>query len=521
MSRVQWLGRTVGREARVGRFLKPARVGAAVGLMCVALVARSRAAGTDPWIDEAISLGIARRPILEIPGALSRDGSPPLYYVVLHLWASLGTWSHQWADQLSTVGALAAVPVAWWSGNRLESRRAGWIMATLVAALPFLAVFSTETRMYTWLFTGALVTTTLWIDLLSAPHSASRSPRRAIAAGVALGALLLLHNWAWYLAFALAGAAVLAVARTRQPRGPLTAAVTTAAIAVWWLPTLLAQLGTTAAPWSIAPSSADIYSGLGSVFGQPLALTLLAGFATLGLLTPRDHDPRPHARATTVSPVMLLLVINALTLLAVVIANTLVAQWATRYLALVTAPTAMALAVGLSRLGTGGTLVSLVVATAWLNPLGAEKWPRWAKSNATVAIDTLAPALQQTRLVLVAQPELGPLVHELLPDLQLVTPLGQPTEPQTVDWRNAVDRMRVDPDPYLDDALAQLARGDRILFVGLPGGEAVGGPRWGQLISASSTRWRAALDARLIRVGEETTPLGAWAPVRAVLYEAP
>ena len=41
------------------------------------------------WLDEGISVGISSHPLSEIPALLRQDGSPPLYYVLLHLWMSI------------------------------------------------------------------------------------------------------------------------------------------------------------------------------------------------------------------------------------------------------------------------------------------------------------------------------------------------------------------------------------------------------------------------------------------------
>src|SRR5689334_16878878 len=38
------------------------------------------------WLDEALSVDIARLPLHAIPGALRHDGAPPLYYAGLHFW---------------------------------------------------------------------------------------------------------------------------------------------------------------------------------------------------------------------------------------------------------------------------------------------------------------------------------------------------------------------------------------------------------------------------------------------------
>src|SRR5271165_5228303 len=38
------------------------------------------------WVDEGISVGIASHHLSQIPGLLRHDGSPPLFYVLLHFW---------------------------------------------------------------------------------------------------------------------------------------------------------------------------------------------------------------------------------------------------------------------------------------------------------------------------------------------------------------------------------------------------------------------------------------------------
>ena len=38
------------------------------------------------WKDEAITTGIASHSLSAIPGVLRHDGSPPLFYLLLHFW---------------------------------------------------------------------------------------------------------------------------------------------------------------------------------------------------------------------------------------------------------------------------------------------------------------------------------------------------------------------------------------------------------------------------------------------------
>jgi hypothetical protein len=38
------------------------------------------------WLDEALTVDIARAPLHQIPQLLRHDGAPPLYYYLLHFW---------------------------------------------------------------------------------------------------------------------------------------------------------------------------------------------------------------------------------------------------------------------------------------------------------------------------------------------------------------------------------------------------------------------------------------------------
>ena len=60
-----------------------AALAAAVG---ASLLLRTGMLDAGYWIDEAIAVGIASRDLADIPAALRQDGSPPLYYLLLHGW---------------------------------------------------------------------------------------------------------------------------------------------------------------------------------------------------------------------------------------------------------------------------------------------------------------------------------------------------------------------------------------------------------------------------------------------------
>src|SRR4029079_6406321 len=69
------------------RAVSSARIAAPLGigvLLAVSILLRTRELGVGFWIDEGLSVGIADRPLTDIPGVLRQDGSPPLYYLLLH-----------------------------------------------------------------------------------------------------------------------------------------------------------------------------------------------------------------------------------------------------------------------------------------------------------------------------------------------------------------------------------------------------------------------------------------------------
>ena len=60
--------------------------GSVVVLMLVSAFLRSRSLNGQFWMDEGLSVGISSHSLTAIPGVLRHDGSPPLYYLLLHVW---------------------------------------------------------------------------------------------------------------------------------------------------------------------------------------------------------------------------------------------------------------------------------------------------------------------------------------------------------------------------------------------------------------------------------------------------
>src|SRR3954468_6315426 len=168
------------------------------GLVALSALVRTRELGVGLWLDEGLSIGIADRPLADIPGVLRQDGSPPLYYLLLHGWMGLLGRSEAATHALSLLFALLAIPVAFWAARRLLGERAAWVAALLTALNPFLSDYAQETRMYSLLVLLALITAACWLRALAVvgPAHVRRGP--TLGFSLAYAAMLYTHNWALF-----------------------------------------------------------------------------------------------------------------------------------------------------------------------------------------------------------------------------------------------------------------------------------------------------------------------------------
>ena len=88
-------------------------VGVGVGLVIAAGLILRFWTRSGLWLDEALTVDIARLPLSQIPEALKHDGAPPLYYYLLHFWIVLFGQSNAAVRSLSGVIAVVTLPVAW------------------------------------------------------------------------------------------------------------------------------------------------------------------------------------------------------------------------------------------------------------------------------------------------------------------------------------------------------------------------------------------------------------------------
>ena len=186
-------------------------IGGGVVVLAMALSAfvRTRYLNGQFWMDEALSVGISSHSLSAIPGVLRHDGSPPLYYMLLHVWMSVVGYSESQTHAMSLLFGLLTMPVGTWIAWSLFGRRAGLIAAVLFAMNPFLTAYSQETRMYTLMaLLGLLATAGLIHGFIYR--------RRSYLILFAICQALMLYTHAWGIFFGV-GAALALIPCGRYP----------------------------------------------------------------------------------------------------------------------------------------------------------------------------------------------------------------------------------------------------------------------------------------------------------------
>ena len=431
-------------EERLGAgLLGPLLVGAALA----AGVVLRFVAPPDLWLDEAQSVAIARLPLPQLFDALRQDGSPPLYYLLLHVWTAVAGESAGAVRVLSGLISALSLPLAWLLGRRLAGPRVGTALALLLAASPFAVRYGSETRMY-----ALVVLLTLLGGL--AVCRAVRRPGAASVAAVALstGALLLTHYWAAYLVGVGALLAVGGLRRAPRPAGRVLAGLVLGGVLFLpWLPSLLVQLAHTGTPWaevgglSSLPIALDAWRGGGTLPAVLLGLALVA-LAVLALVSGHAAAPRddggptgPSGRPRSRLPWVLL----ALSVGTLVVGG--VASWVTssavspRYTSPALPAFLALVAVGLAAV-RGRRAFAALLAVVVLAGLGVAaskvRIPRTQAGDVAAALDRAAPG----DVVAFCPDQLGPAVSRLAPPgLDLVVyPDLRPAD--RVDWTDYAQR---------------------------------------------------------------------------------
>jgi len=403
------------------------------------------------WLDEALSVNIARLPLTEIPGALRQDNSAPLHYLLLHVWMEVFGQGNFAVRSLSGLTVLATVPAVWLAGRRIGGEWTAWTAALLLATSPFAGLYATQARMYALLI---LLTALGYLALTSVLDRPTRT--RVVLLGLTSGLLMLTHYWSFYLLAAVLCVLLVSLAWTRRRRAVLWAGAGIAGGAVLmlpWLPVFLYQVDNTGTPWG-NPTSYRFLLDIGEYFADTnrarwhlaaaatpgrilgVLLVVLAGLAALRTRSSgRDGEGEAEeATAARRHSMSLAAVVLGTVALAVIASKLKPVTFESRYLAVVFVPFLLLVATGASlvagrylRLGLTATLVVLgIIASA--GNIDSER------SHAPEIAAALDRSAQPGDVVAYCPDQLAPPVDRLLrPGLQQLT-FPTDSTPQRVNW---------------------------------------------------------------------------------------
>ncbi|HYV14897.1 MAG TPA: glycosyltransferase family 39 protein [Conexibacter sp.] len=461
-----------------------------VALILISIYVRTRAISGSFWMDEGLSVGISSYPLTDIPHVLRQDGSPPLYYMLLHVWMDLAGRDETAVHWLSLIGSLLTIPAAMWAGWSLWGKRAGYLGAVVCTLIPFLTAYGEEARMYSLMTLFALLAAACYLH-------AFVYRRRAYLPAFAIFQALMLYTHSWGIFFGI-GAAVALIPiwrasddRRRLLLDALLAFGGAALLYLPWVPTLLYQAKHTAAPWANKPRfgvpvqiSRDVLGG----DRASVALLLGAGFGLAALLQMRKERGDRERLSLWV-----LLLVPIVTLALAWLLSQVSPAWASRYFAAMVGPLVLLIALGLARARTLGLVAVAFASIFWISPT---QYVDGYKSDVRDIGAEVGSQMKPGDLVLVGQPEQAPLVWYYMPGgLRYANTIGPVADPRHMNWVDALDRLRAaDPQRVLPPLLAKLRPGQQVLFV-RPLTEGVQNWKapWTQLVRRRSAQWGAIL----------------------------
>ncbi|WP_421119992.1 glycosyltransferase family 39 protein [Aquihabitans daechungensis] len=473
------------------------------------------------WLDEALSVDIARLPFSDMIEALRHDGHPPLYYLLLHSWMEAFGEGDVAVRSLSGVFTVAALPLFWIAGRRFGGSRGAWLTMAVVALSPYAMRYGTETRMYALVMLLALAGWLLLDDVLRRPNLL-----RLGGLAVVVGLLLWTHYWAMWLLGVVGLALIVRLVRARRAgrdhdartaRNAIFALVVGGLLFAPWLPNLLYQSAHTGTPWArpVRPTEMLTYTladlgGSGQaealVLGWFLALLMATGLTGRGLGGSRidiDLATRPKGRPFAIA-------IAGTLAVGTVVGYATGATYASRYAAVFIPFAFLLAALGLAQLSRLPLMIAIVMLLG-LGAFGGYRNITVDRSDARRSAEAIEGRADEDALVVYCPDQLGPSTSRLLGDRfdQVTYPRFE--GPELVDWSDYTERLgEVRVEDFAQDLLDRA--GDRQIFL---------------VYSTEYITHEDTCPALFNAIGAVrppevlTTTTEAWEPSAVTLFEAP
>jgi mannosyltransferase len=450
------------------------------------------------WLDEALTANISALSLGEIGDALRRDGHPPLFYWLLHLWSSFGD-SDWWLRALPGVFSVFTLPLSYVAGCRLARRsgaaglgvrRTGLLALAVMAVMPFGIRFAAEARMYSLVILLVLAGYLVVDELLEGRKDTDLRSLAPLAAGAAVvaGALLWTHYWSMWL---LGAVGLLALWRawkeqdaTRRAgaRALVVGLVGGGVLFLPWVPNLLYQTQHTGTPWGklFGPASVAVIT-LVDFAGAEFGIAQLLSYVLVVLIVLAAVAVFEGRRKVVLGAHLASRVRNEV----IVLALTMALGWATsyasgntfssRYASVVYPLFILCVAAGLATLRTRVvTLVALaavLAACTW----GGVSTVVFDRSQTDMVVDGLERDLSANQVedvvVLACPDQLGVATQrqiDRMTDREIeVVPYPNAGDPRFVDWVDYGERNEAsDPAAFMDELSERLTPSTTVYLVG-------------------------------------------------------
>ena len=229
----------------------------AVAILVLAAVVRLWGLGEQSiWQDEAYSIVLARESVPTIIERQIDDSSPPLYYVLLHIWIRAFGDSEFGARLFSALCGIGLVVATLLIASRLFRTAVGLWAGAMLAVAPLAVYYSQEARMYSLTPLLAIVSVYLCHVVTERP-----SPKRIAWFIVITAAMLYTQNYGVFVLLA-EGLYVLARRKQRRDARPMLALMGVVGAYLPWLLVLSRQVVENTTPWIPRPEARMLFETL-------------------------------------------------------------------------------------------------------------------------------------------------------------------------------------------------------------------------------------------------------------------
>ena len=400
------------------------------------------------WLDEALSVNIAKLPIGQIPGALQRDGAPPLYYVLLHWWMQVFGESDLAVRSLSGVCSLLTLVGLFFVVRRIWGLEPAVIASGIFAASAFATYYATEARMYALVMLLVVVLGWMLTLLMERP-----TVIRTLGLSVSAAALLYTHYWSFFLCGALGAWFVVMVVVGGQHRRQGFVGLCGLGLAgltfLPWLNIFSFQSAHTGTPWARVPDLQIIVTGILHFYDNQGALPTAAGpsLSLLELITvalvvlaifgiPKnrrriviDLAGRPKGR-------FLAWIVFGTLVLGIIGAHLSKSTFVPRYASVIFVPLVVLMAVGTQAIGARWVRLGVIIVLAAALLTQGLEWRTTQRSQAAQIVAVLSKEAKPGDFVLFCPDQLGPAVMREIPASSGLTALSYPRldNPRFINW---------------------------------------------------------------------------------------